>query len=164
MTFDARAFRDTLGLFVTGVTIITTRSDSDEWVGITANSFNSVSLTPPLVLWSVGNQARSLQAFKTAQHFAVHILHQDQIALSQHFAKSNPDKFKGLEVHEGRGGIPLFENCAARLECRAHSQHQAGDHTLFLAEVIEFTSDKNARPLVYHGGQYAELSDTVETG
>ena len=67
-------------------------------------------------------------------------------------------------IGEGRGGIPLFENCAARLECRAHSQHQAGDHTLFLAEVIEFTSDKNARPLVYHGGQYAELSDTVETG
>ena len=163
MSFDLHTFRNTLGLFVTGVTIITCRDQAGDPVGITANSFNSVSLDPPLVLWSVGNQARSLSAFDDASHFAVHILRDDQADLSQRFAKSGTDKFSGLPVEPGLGGVPLLADCAARLECTLHAKHPAGDHVLFIAEVKHLPSDANALPLVYHGGRYAELSDKPET-
>lgn len=159
MPIDARIFRDTLGLFVTGVTIITTVGEDAEPIGITANSFNSVSLTPPIILWSIGHAARSLPMFRRAEHFAVHILRDDQQDLSQRFAKSNSDKFAGLNIAIGHGGVPLLPNCAACLQCRLFAQHEAGDHVLFLAEVIDISSDKTARPLVYHGGRYVELSD-----
>lgn len=163
MTFDLRTFRSTLSLFVTGVTIITCTDQTGAPVGITANSFNSVSLDPPLILWSVGKQARSLPAFDEASSFAVHILRDDQADLSQRFAKSGTDKFVGLPVETGLGGVPLLSDCAARLECALHAKHPAGDHVLFIAEVNRLTSDPNAMPLVYHGGRYAELSDKPET-
>ena len=163
MRFDLRTFRDTLGLFVTGVTIITTCDEAGEPVGITANSFNSVSLDPPLVLWSVGLKAHSLAAFSEASTFAVHILRDDQADLSQRFAKSGTDKFAGLNLQYGAGRVPLLPDCAARLECSLHSKTPAGDHILFIAEVIGLTSDPHAMPLVYHGGRYAELSDKPDS-
>ncbi|MEL6861872.1 MAG: flavin reductase family protein [Pseudomonadota bacterium] len=163
MSFDLRTFRDTLGLFVTGVTIITCRDQDGAPVGITANSFNSVSLDPPLILWSVGQNARSLDAFSQASSFAVHILRDDQADLSQAFARSGTDKFAGLQVECGLGEAPLLSDCAARLECELHAKHPAGDHVLFIAEVKRLTSDPNAMPLVYHGGRYAALSDKPET-
>lgn len=162
MSFDLRTFRDTLGLFVTGVTIITTRDADGAPVGITANSFNSVSLEPPLVLWSVGLKALSLPAFAAAQNFAVHILRDDQADLSQRFARSGIDKFSGLAVERGLGDAPLLPDCAARLECSLHAKHAAGDHVLFIARVDRLVSDPDAMPLVYHGGRYAELSDKPE--
>ncbi len=159
MSFDLRTFRDTLGLFVTGVTIITTRDADGAPVGITANSFNSVSLDPPLILWSVGNKALSLNTFCAAEHFAVHILREDQAALSQRFATSGSDKFRDLALDPGMGNAPLLPDCAARLECSLFAKYPAGDHVLFIARVEHLTSDPNAMPLVYHGGRYAELSD-----
>ncbi len=159
MTFDKHTFRETLGLFVTGVTIITTLNENGDPVGITANSFNSVSLDPPLVLWSVGHSSRSLSAFETAQNFAVHILRDDQADLSQKFAKSGNDKFANLPMKRGIGDVPLLTDCAARLECSAYGQHPAGDHIIFVAKVENLASDPDAMPLVYHGGRYAELSD-----
>lgn len=163
MNFDPRTFRDTLGLFVTGVTVITTRDEAGEPVGITANSFNSVSLDPPLVLWSVGLKALSLPAFSTATAYAVHILRDDQAELSQRFAKSGTDKFSGLAIESGLHDLPLLNDCAARLECLPYAKHAAGDHTLFIAEVQRFVSDPKAMPLVYHGGRYAELADKPVT-
>ncbi|MEM7328325.1 MAG: flavin reductase family protein [Pseudomonadota bacterium] len=159
MSFDLRTFRDTLGLFVTGVTVITTRDANGKSVGITANSFNSVSLDPPLILWSVGLNALSLQAFSNANAFAVHILREDQADLSQRFAKSGEDKFQGLKIESGLNDVPLLPDCAARLECLPHAQHPAGDHILFIARVHRLASDPDAMPLVYHGGRYAELAD-----
>ena len=159
MSFDLRTFRETLGLFVTGVTVITTRDASGVPVGITANSFNSVSLDPPLILWSVGLNALSLKAFSEAEAFAVHILRDDQAELSQRFAKSGSDKFSGLEIESGLLNVPLLPDCAARLECRPYAKHEAGDHVLFIAEVQRLASDPDAMPLVYHGGRYAELAD-----
>ncbi|MEL6692032.1 MAG: flavin reductase family protein [Pseudomonadota bacterium] len=159
MSFDIRTFRDTLGLFVTGVTVITTRDADGVPVGITANSFNSVSLDPPLVLWSVGLNALSLPAFSEANAFAVHILREDQAALSQRFARSGADKFEGLAIDAGLNDLPLLRDCAARLECVPYAKHKAGDHTLFIAEVHRLESDPDAMPLVYHGGRYAELAD-----
>ncbi len=163
MSFDLRTFRNTLGLFVTGVTIITCRDQDGAPIGITANSFNSVSLDPPLILWSVGQTARSLEAFSQATAFAVHILRDDQADLSQAFARSGADKFAGLKFESGLGDAPLLPDCAARLECTLHAKHPAGDHVLFIAEVKRLTSDPNAMPLVYHGGRYAALSDKPET-
>ncbi|MEL7103590.1 MAG: flavin reductase family protein [Pseudomonadota bacterium] len=159
MSFDLRTFRDTLGLFVTGVTVITTRDAAGHPVGITANSFNSVSLDPPLILWSVGLNALSVQAFSNATAFAVHILRDDQADLSQRFATSGGDKFSGLQLEFGLNDVPLLPDCAARLECLPHAQHAAGDHILFIARVHRLASDPDAMPLVYHGGRYAELAD-----
>ena len=159
MTFDTRSLRDTLGLFVTGVTIITTLTESGERVGITANSFNSVSLDPPLVLWSIGLKSRSLDAFEAATHFAVHILREDQADLSQRFARSGGEKFDGLDTHSGLGNAPLLHDAAATLECSIFSRHAAGDHHIYVAKVERLTSDPLARPLVYHGGRYAALAD-----
>lgn len=159
MSFDLRTFRDTLGLFVTGVTVITTRDAHGTPVGITANSFNSVSLDPPLVLWSVGLNALSLKAFSDANAFAVHILREDQAELSQRFAKSGTNKFEGLPIDKGLNDLPLLPDCAARLECVPYAKHAAGDHTIFIAEVQRLESDPEAMPLVYHGGRYAELAD-----
>ncbi|MDJ0922494.1 MAG: flavin reductase family protein [Henriciella sp.] len=159
MSLDSHALRETLGLFVTGVTIITTRGTDQERIGITANSFNSVSLDPPLVLWSVGKSSRSLPHFEAATHYAVHILRDDQAELSKRFAKSGPDKFNGLNTEPGLGDAPLLPDCAARLECSLYGQHPAGDHTIFVARIDRMQSDASARPLVYHGGRYAELAD-----
>nr|WP_070959005.1 flavin reductase family protein [Hyphomonas sp. Mor2] len=162
MSFDLRTFRETLGLFVTGVTIITTRDEQGDPVGITANSFNSVSLDPPLILWSVGLKAKSLSAFSDAESFAVHILRDDQAGLSQRFATSGMDKFRELAVEDGLGRAPLLPDCAARLECSLFAKYPAGDHVLFIAKVERLSSDPDAMPLVYHGGRYAELSDKPE--
>ncbi len=159
MSFDQRTFRDTLGLFVTGVTVITTRDALGNPVGITANSFNSVSLDPPLILWSVGLNALSLEAFSNATAFAVHILRDDQAELSKRFARSGQNKFAGLPIESGLNDAPLLPDCAARLECLPYAQHPAGDHILFIAQVHRLTSDPSAMPLVYHGGRYAELAD-----
>ena len=164
MSFNLRTFRDTLGLFVTGVTIITTRDDAGAPVGITANSFNSVSLDPPLILWSVGQAALSLKAFSEAKAFAVHILRDDQAELSQKFATSGSDKFQALSTEAGLDGVPLLPACAARLECSLFAKYPAGDHVLFIAKVEHLTSDPSAMPLVYHGGRYAELSDKPDLG
>jgi len=159
MSFDLHTFRETLGLFVTGVTIITTRDEHGDPIGITANSFNSVSLDPPLVLWSVGRKALSLKAFSDAEHFAVHILRDDQADLSQRFATSGSDKFRELSIEEGLGTAPVLPDCAACLECSLFAKYPAGDHVLFIAKVERLSSDPSAMPLVYHGGHYAALSD-----
>ena len=159
MTIDQAAFRETLGLFVTGVTVITARGIDGRRIGITANSFNSVSLDPPLVLWSVAMKARSLPDFEAARHFAVHILREDQTDLSQRFARSGVDKFEGLDTREGLGGVPLIDECAACLECSIFGRHPAGDHIVYVAEVQRMQAAPSARPLVYHGGRYAALAD-----
>jgi len=159
MSFTSQTLRDTLGLFVTGVTIITTTDRNDEPVGLTANSFNSVSLDPPLVLWSIANNARSLPAFQLAEHFAVHILRDDQASLSNTFARSGADKFDGLKTKSGLGGVPLLPDVAACLECSLFARYPAGDHIIYVARIERLTSDPAAQPLVYHGGQYASLAD-----
>ena len=113
---DAREFRNALGSFTTGVTIVTTRDASGHDVGLTANSFNSVSLDPPLVLWSLAKSSTSLSAFVEAKHFAVHILAADQEPLSNRFATRGADKFAGLQIERGEGGMPLLHGCAARFD------------------------------------------------
>lgn len=151
--FDAKAYRRTLGCFATGVTIITTRRADGEYVGLTANSFNSVSLDPPLVLWSLSLYSQSLPAFQESSHFAVNILASEQVHLSQRFAKTGPDKFDGVNVTLGAGGAPLIEGCAAYLECRQEFRHYGGDHIIFIGRVINFICTERD-PLIFCKGDY----------
>ena len=152
--FDARTFRHALGSFTTGVTIITTRDADGAPVGITANSFNSVSLDPPMVLWSLARTARSLPAFAQATHWAVHILSAQQEALSDRFARSGHDKFAGLACDDGHGGVPLLRDCTTRLQCRGAFQYEGGDHLIFVGEVLAFDRSE-LPPLVFQSGRYA---------
>lgn len=159
MSIDQRTLRDALGLFATGVTVITTRSGAGEAVGITANSFNSVSLDPALVLWSIGTGSKSLSAFENTGHFAVHILGEVQVDLSQKFATSGANKFANLEIENGIGAVPLLSNCAARLECSVFDRIEAGDHVIYIGKVERLVHDITQRPLIYHGGQYTSLAN-----
>jgi 3-hydroxy-9,10-secoandrosta-1,3,5(10)-triene-9,17-dione monooxygenase reductase component len=153
-SFDPREFRSALGSFATGVTVVTTRAGGGEPVGLTANSFNSVSLEPPMVLWSLARSSRSLPVFCQATHWAVHILAADQEALSNRFAARGGDRFAGLTLERGAGEVPLLCGCAARFQCRTAFQYEGGDHIIFVGEVLEFDRS-NSPPLVFHGGRYA---------
>lgn len=151
---NARRFRTALGAFATGVTIVTTRDGEARDVGLTANSFNSVSLDPPMVLWSLARNSRSLPAFVEASHFAVHVLAADQEELSLKFARRGVDKFSGLDLERGAGQVPLLRGCSARFQCRTAFHHEAGDHVIFLGEVAAF--DHSDLPeLLFHRGRYA---------
>lgn len=151
---EAADFRAALGSFVTGVTIVTASGGSGRDVGVTANSFNSVSLDPPMVLWSLARKSASLDAFEAASHFAVHVLAADQEELSNRFARSSADKFAGLEFTRGAGGAPLLPGSAAQFECRTAFRHEGGDHVIFVGEVEAF-SRSGRPPLAFHGGRYA---------
>ncbi|MCK9563776.1 MAG: flavin reductase [Bacteroidales bacterium] len=153
---DQGEFRKALGSFTTGVTVVTTRGTEGNDVGLTANSFNSVSLDPPMVLWSLGKSSLSLAHFKAASHFAVHILSQSQEALSATFARRGSDKFAGLDISRGPGGIPLLDECATRFTCRTAYQYEGGDHIIFVGEVVELCHSSRS-PLLFHAGQYAQL-------
>jgi 3-hydroxy-9,10-secoandrosta-1,3,5(10)-triene-9,17-dione monooxygenase reductase component len=156
VAIDSRQFRNALGAFTTGVTIVTTRDAEGHDIGLTANSFNSVSLDPPLVLWSLAKTSLSMAAFQQAEFFAVHILAADQQSLSDRFAKRGVDKFAGLELARGPGGIPLLNGCTARFQCKTAFQYEGGDHEIFVGQVIEFDhTDK--KPLVFQGGGYGML-------
>jgi len=154
MALDVAEFRQALGSFVTGVTIVTTRTSEGVDVGLTANSFNSVSLDPPMVLWSLAKTAASLPVFLEAQHFAVHILAIDQEPLSNKFARRGEDKFLGLTLERGRGDVPLLPGCSARFECRTAHRYEGGDHIIFVGEVTSFENCAK-RPLAFHAGRYA---------
>ena len=151
---DIREFRNALGSFTTGVTIVTTRDQDGHDVGMTANSFNSVSLDPPLVLWSLAKSSGSLPAFANAEYFAVHILAADQEPLSNVFAKRGADKFAGLDLGRGHGGVPLLGNCSARFECRTAYRYEGGDHEIIVGEVVLFENHERP-PLAFQSGAYA---------
>lgn len=152
--FDAREFRSALGTFTTGVTIVTTLAANGERVGLTANSFNSVSLDPPMVLWSLAKTSASLDVFKNASHWAVHILADDQDALSNTFAKKGADKFADIEVTEGISGIPLLPGCTAVMQCKTEYAYEGGDHIIFVGRVLDFAR-QDKKPLVFLQGRYA---------
>jgi len=154
IAIDSKVLRGALGSFATGVTIVTTCDAQGNDVGLTANSFNSVSLDPPMVLWSLARTALSLSAFVTSPYFAVHVLAADQEPLSNLFARRGAEKFAGLAIERGEGNVPLLPGCAARFVCRTAFQHEGGDHIIFVGEVLSLDHFERA-PLVFHGGAYA---------
>ena len=155
--FSKPEFRTALGMFATGVTIVTARTANGDLVGLTANSFNSVSLSPPLVLWSLAQAASSMEAFSTGSHYAINILSADQQALAMQFATKGVDKFAGVAFHLGAAGAPLLDGAAATFECFNRSRYEEGDHVIFVGEVEQCAHREGASPLLYHGGKfYAE--------
>jgi flavin reductase (DIM6/NTAB) family NADH-FMN oxidoreductase RutF len=136
--FNSRELRNALGAFATGVTIITTRDRQGKLHGMTANSFTSVSLTPPLVLWSSSLYAQSLPAFQEGSHFVVNILAYDQIDVSNKFAKQSDDKFVDTEHVIAESGAPVIIGAAAHFDCRNEFRHYGGDHIIFIGHVERF--------------------------
>lgn len=153
-SFSLPEFRAALGMFATGVTIVTARGADGEPVGLTANSFNSVSLAPPLVLWSLARSAGSMPAFERGSHYAINILAAEQHALAVRFASKAVDRFKDLAFREGAGGAPIIEGAAAVFECFNRSRYEEGDHVIFVGEVEHCERREGAQPLIYHGGRY----------
>ena len=158
---DALAFRNALGQFATGVTIVTTTDGDDVPVGVTASSFNSVSLDPPLVLWSLAKTALSMPAYENSGGFNVHVLASHQSDLSNQFARPSEDKFAGVEWTSCEQGFPLLPEYAALFRCKTHFQYEGGDHIIFVGEVIDF--ETNEMPvLVFHGGRYADAKSKIK--
>ena len=152
--FTARDFRDALSTFATGVTIVTAQDQQGHPVGMTASSFNSVSMDPPLILWSVTKAALSAPAFTAAKNFAIHILATDQTELSNRFSKSGVDKFSETDFHLDENEVPVLAGCAARLDCTTWAIHEGGDHWIIIGHVDAIESAKK-EGLVFGGGSYA---------
>ncbi len=156
----ATSLRSALGRFATGVTIVTCVDAGGAPVGLTANSFNSLSLDPPLVLWSLRRASPSLAAFSAARHFAINVLAETQVELSRHFASPASDRFGQGHWTSGLGGAPVLGACAAVFECAAHLQQPAGDHVLFIGRVERIT-DLALAPLLFQGGHYRMLGEVL---
>jgi flavin reductase (DIM6/NTAB) family NADH-FMN oxidoreductase RutF len=153
-SFTAQEFRAALGMFATGVTIVTARSADGQVIGLTANSFNSVSLSPPLVLWSLSRAAASMSVFSAGSHYAINVLAADQRALAERFATRGADRWSGVTFEQGVGGAPLLHGAAASFECFNRSRYEEGDHVIFVGEVERCSHRPGASPLLFHGGHY----------
>lgn len=149
--------RECLGRFATGVTVVTCRG-SEGPCGITANSFSSVSLEPPLVLWNIAKVSNSLQAYLDAEHFAINVLAAGQQELSSHFAQSDHTVFNGIDYETSARGVPLLPDSVARFECRTHQVYDCGDHFIIVGEVESYRSDER-EPLLFYNGQYVAMSE-----
>jgi flavin reductase (DIM6/NTAB) family NADH-FMN oxidoreductase RutF len=158
--FNARDFRDALGCFPTGVTVVTAAAADGRLAGLTVNSFSSVSLNPPLVLWSLFLHSPSMPIFQEATHFCVNVLSAEQAELARHFAKHSDDKFAGINWHPGLGGAPMLEGTIAQFQCRNSDRHYGGDHVIFLGAVERYTY-RSGDPLLFTCGAYRTFSSLV---
>ncbi|MEC5384738.1 flavin reductase family protein [Uliginosibacterium sp. H3] len=156
-SFDTKAFRRALGMFATGITVMTTRAADGSPVGLTVNSFNAVSLTPPMIVWSLSRHLSQRDAFEPCRHYAVNVLSADQVELSRLFAGKATDKFSTLEWDEGIDGVPLLRGCCAHFEVRNEIRHDGGDHLVFLSEVLRFERFERD-PLLYFSGHYRHMA------
>lgn len=157
MTVDSRALRNALGCFATGVTVVTSTTPEGVLHGITANSFNSVSLDPPLVLFSMDRSAYSLKAFEESGCFAINILRDDQASLSSTFAQALVDKWDGVAYEIWETGCPILTDALASFDCRTHSIHDGGDHLIFVGRVLRLRSQEEGQPLLYFRGTYHHI-------
>lgn len=152
-----RDFRSTLGRFATGVTVVTALSTDGEPVGVTISSFNSVSLEPPLILWSLSLSSPNLEIFRKASHYAVNVLAVNQQGISDRFASRSNKSFEGIARHTGLGGAPLIAGCCAGFECTNEAHFPGGDHLIFVGRVERFAEDPAQSPLIFHNGRYCQL-------
>ena len=152
-------FRNALGCFATGVTIVTAVGPRGELIGITINSFNSVSLDPPLILFSLNRRAYSMRAFLSTQAFAVNILSAGQEAISERFARALEDKWSGIEHEVWDSGCPILTGAIASFECKIRHTYHGGDHVIFVGEVTRLRHDPDGQPLLYHRGKYCTVTE-----
>ena len=159
MTTTDRAFRDLLGLFPTGVAVITTIAADGSAMGMTVSSFNSVSLVPPLILFSIGRHAQSLPAWLEAKHYGVNILREDQSEISTRFAHAGGKKWEGLTARRGVTPTVLLPDALAWLECESYAHYEGGDHVIMVGKVLSFerSAAAKSRPLVFFSGRYRQL-------
>ena len=160
---DTKNFRTALGLFPTGVAVVTGLSNKQDTLGITINSFNSVSLEPPLVLWCIDHKSMGYKQYCTMQHFAINILSKNQIELSNRFAQRSIDKFAGINYQTNSYDVPILEGCCANFHCKLWQLYQGGDHTIIVGEVIDFHYNRFLEPLVFSCGSYNSLSIVAES-
>jgi flavin reductase (DIM6/NTAB) family NADH-FMN oxidoreductase RutF len=156
--------RSAFGHYATGVTIITTRGVTGQPLGMTANSFSSLSLHPPLVLWSIACTSSNYEAFRTASCFAVHVLHAGQGELARVFSTRNIDRFAGVETTPGASGAPLLPDFHARFDCETHSQHEGGDHLIIVGRVLSAEERGGAAPLLFYRGRFLALDAQPPAG
>ncbi|MDP6969282.1 MAG: flavin reductase family protein, partial [Gammaproteobacteria bacterium] len=152
---DAREFRNALASFATGVTVITCLDANGKPVGATASSFNSVSMDPPLILWSITKTANSADAFINAKEFVVNVLSTEQIDLSNQFSRSNSDKFKGVETATGIGQVPMLAGSVTCFQCKSWATYDGGDHEIIVGEVVAMDTN-NDEGLIFYRGDYAK--------
>ncbi len=157
---DTKLLRETLGCFATGVIVVATRGDQGAPVGLTINSFSSVSLDPPLVLWNLALSAPSLGAFRSHPAFTINVLSEEQKSLGLQFATPSDDKFNGVDWYAGYEGAPIIRNSHAVLQCRTYRRHEGGDHEIYIGEVVQI-EHSDRKPLIFHRGQFMELSDSA---
>lgn len=162
VVFNAKDFRRALSQFPTGVTVITTLDEAGNPIGVTASSFNSVSMDPALVLWSIDKRSYSAQAFQEAEYFIINVLRRDQVATSNNFASAGKDKFDNAAYHAGIGGCPALDTFAAQFECKSWAVYEGGDHLILVGEVIDFRYENSVGPLVFTRGSYAISSQHPE--
>lgn len=158
--FDSLEFRRTLGRFATGVCIAATVDADDHPVGMTINSFGSLSLEPPLILWSIGNGSSLRTAFEKHGYFSINVLRVDQVALSNTFAMSPGDRFAGLDWMAGLGGVPLLNDCLARFQCAVERVLPGGDHQLILGRVVALETF-DGEPLLFYAGGYRRIGESA---
>lgn len=156
-TFDSHGFRRTLGFFATGVTVITARSTNAQPIGMTCNSFASLSLEPPLVQWSLAKSSRNYASLCAATHFAIHVLDASQQALCRQFAAKEGSRFENVEVEVGLHELPLLTRYHARFECEAYARHEAGDHTIIVGRVLRLC-EQQGEPLIFYRGVLAGIA------
>jgi flavin reductase (DIM6/NTAB) family NADH-FMN oxidoreductase RutF len=158
--FDQNAFKQALSQFATGVTVITTRAESGQLIGITASSFNSVSLNPPLVLWSLATRSASMPVFRANSHYVVNVLAGSQLDLCKRFATVKGDRFEGVSHAQGDTGMPVLDGALAWFECHNRSRYEEGDHVIFVGEVERCGVHEHVAevsPLVFQNGQFHGL-------
>lgn len=151
-------FRRAVGSFATGVTIITTTAPDGEPIGLTANSFSSVSLDPPLVLFSLARNLHSRPAFEESRHFSISVLHEEQLGLARQFAVALGEKWKDVEFEIGTFGCRLIAKAVAILECEKYASYDGGDHVIYVGHVLKLKADWNRGPLVFWRGKFGRVA------
>jgi flavin reductase (DIM6/NTAB) family NADH-FMN oxidoreductase RutF len=159
--FSEREFRDALGMFATGVAVVTSLDRQQRKIGITVNSFTSVSLDPPLVSFNLAKSLSGISDWLAATEFAINLLMEDQDVISSRFARPNTDKWSGVEANSGLASCPVLRTKLAAFECERFDCHEAGDHYIMIGKVVQFTVELGAIPLLYFGGRYRKLGDLI---
>ncbi len=157
-SFDESQFRDALGQFPTGVTVITSQSATGDPVGITVSSFNAVSLDPPLILFSVAKRCHSLRLLQDARAYAVNVLRGHQNEISDRFSKVNSEKWSGVKFCAGTTGSPILDSALAAYECEPYAEYDGGDHIIFVGRVVNIETDGEGQPLIFFRGAYGEFA------
>lgn len=154
---DPAELRKALASYATGIAVVSTICEKGKPVGMTINSFASVSLAPPMILWSIDKDSVFFDVFNNASHFAIHVLRQDQQDLSNHFATPNEDNFAAIDHESGLADLPLLTSYVTCFQCRAEFRYEGGDHIIIVGHVMD-VDHRPSDPLIFHGSQYKTLS------